>query len=266
MFRGSVPETGDKPIKISDVTAETFGNVLSYLYTDRTDDLKMENAFETLYCAEKYGIPSLFNHCSQFIVSRLDSSNCLISLEKALRFSADSVIKGCLEFIDANCKAVLDTPQFLAVQHEILEKILQRNTLAVDENTVYKAVDRWASNACAEAGIDSSAENRRQVLGAALYLVRFPLLTDGEIANGPLKVTQIRHGLFYQNTALLLWTLQSGLLLKEEFCAIYEYLYKHGADKPHIPFPATPRVHLLSDYPVRHARPRPGALLNPRRR
>ncbi|XP_055357388.1 BTB/POZ domain-containing protein 2-like [Paramacrobiotus metropolitanus] len=206
----------------------------------------MENAFETLYCAEKYGIPSLFNHCSQFIVCRLDSNNCLISLEKALRFGADSVIKGCLEFIDANCKAVLDTPEFIAVRHEILEKILQRNTLAVDENTVYKAVERWAANACAEAGIDSSAENRRQVLGKALYLVRFPLLTDGEIANGPLK---------------------SGLLLKEEFCAIYEYLYKHGADKPHIPFPATPRVHLLSDHPVRHARQRPSTFFYlPRRR
>ncbi|XP_055347156.1 BTB/POZ domain-containing protein 3-like [Paramacrobiotus metropolitanus] len=218
MFNGSLAERCKKAINIPDVHPEAFANMLSYVYTDEVQDLNEGNAFRTLACADKYDLPLLVDMCSSFIHSHLNTDNCLVHLDDAIHYGVSSIVAKCLELVDASSQAILQSKQFASLQREALMLILQRDTLSADENTVYQAVERWAAANCARNHVDPTMVNRREILGDALFLVRFPLLSDAELADGPAE---------------------SGLLLRKELLDIF--LYKHAVKKPELPYSTSPR-------------------------
>ncbi|XP_055330129.1 BTB/POZ domain-containing protein 1-like isoform X2 [Paramacrobiotus metropolitanus] len=218
MFNGSIPETDNGVVKIPEIASEAFGNMLNYLYTDQMADLRWDNAFQTLYCAKKYGIPSLLDLCSDCIINSLTVDNCLANFEDALHLGAEKVQSKCLELVDSSSQAVFRSEAFSTIEKDTLEQLLTRDTLAIEENTVYNAVEKWAENVCIRNNLESTASNRREVLGGALFLIRFPLITDKEIVDGPGK---------------------TGLLLKEELGDIYQC--KHATVKSQLMFSSFPR-------------------------
>ncbi|XP_055332589.1 BTB/POZ domain-containing protein 6-B-like isoform X5 [Paramacrobiotus metropolitanus] len=224
MFNGGLPESGDSPIDIPEILPEAFATMLKYLYTRSVEeDLKPENVFETIYCADKYNLPHLMELCLQFANTQLNADNCLVFLEK-VKYSAHECkagfVKKCLAVVDAQCSDVLQSDQFSAIKEDTLEMILQRSTLSAEENVVYMAVEKWSVKACVRDHLEPSPANRREVLGSALFLVRFPLLTDAQLANGPIK---------------------SGLLLDSELRDIYQFKHVDTGSQPHCRFPTEPR-------------------------
>ncbi|XP_055353038.1 BTB/POZ domain-containing protein 6-B-like [Paramacrobiotus metropolitanus] len=226
MFYGSLPEKGDNAIDISDIQRDAFGNMLSFLYTDTMDNLTADNVFFTMFCADKYDLPLLVKICSDFVVNQLTPTNCLETLKQVQSFSqsavgsfAVSIVERCLTLIDANTSAILQSDQFTEISQDVLQSILQRDTLSAEENDVYLAVERWSAAACAGGALDTSAANRRQMLGAALFHVRFPLLTNTQLADGPGK---------------------SGLLTDAELLSVF--MYQSATVKPEISFPTERRT------------------------
>ncbi|XP_055331639.1 BTB/POZ domain-containing protein 3-like [Paramacrobiotus metropolitanus] len=228
MFNGGLPETGDTPIDIPEILPEAFANMLRYLYTGSVDgELKAENVFETIYCADKYNLPPLMELCLEFTNTQLTADNCLMFLDKV--GSVKSCIfpplmhRGfcgkCLAVVDEDCKNVVQSLQFSLIRRDILEMILKRSTLHADENTIYTAVEKWSVEACVRDGLEPSPTNRRCVLGPALFLVRFPLMTDPQLATGPVK---------------------SGLLLDSKLRDIYQF--HHSDTKPRLCFPTKFRL------------------------
>ncbi|KAL3081948.1 hypothetical protein niasHS_011332 [Heterodera schachtii] len=62
-----------------------------------------------------------------------------------------------------------------AVNQELLCELLGRDQLVINgEIEIWKAALRWADNQCRENGKEITGENRREVLGPALYKIRFP--------------------------------------------------------------------------------------------
>ncbi|XP_055350915.1 BTB/POZ domain-containing protein 2-like isoform X2 [Paramacrobiotus metropolitanus] len=120
--------------------------------------------------------------------------------------------------VDTYARNILPSKQFVAISQGTLGMILQRNSLSVDENTLYMVVEKWAAEACRKNNLDLSRVNRRQMLGDALFHIRFPLLSDSQLVNGPAK---------------------NDLLLESELLAVYKY--KHAKKKPPLPFPVEPR-------------------------
>ncbi|XP_055347910.1 BTB/POZ domain-containing protein 2-like [Paramacrobiotus metropolitanus] len=205
-----------------------FLDAAQYMYTGSTQDsLRVGNVWQTIYCADKYNLPMLMDMCLQFIRSQLKDDNCLAYLENVKLFAHGCVaafVEKCLETVDASTTAILQSKQFLAIRQDTLVMLLQRNSLSAEENTIYTAVEKytgftWSAEACRKNNLEPSDDNRRQMLGAALFLVRFPLLTDSELVNGPAK---------------------SGLLLDSELLAIYKY--KNAVTKPPLVFPADYRT------------------------
>ncbi|XP_055350783.1 uncharacterized protein LOC129597323 isoform X2 [Paramacrobiotus metropolitanus] len=88
-FFESLADKNQDVIEIQDIPSEAFGNMLStcYVYSDAVDDLNLENAFPTLSCADKYDFPLLVELCSCYILEHLNSDNCLVALENAVRIS-----------------------------------------------------------------------------------------------------------------------------------------------------------------------------------
>ncbi|XP_055348251.1 BTB/POZ domain-containing protein 3-like isoform X3 [Paramacrobiotus metropolitanus] len=224
MFYGSLAEPTDKPIDIPEIPPDAFTNMLSYIYTDSVENLQPENVLQTLYCAEKYDLPWLTEICTDFVLLRLKPDNCLTYLENAVRWVPDCsvVIEKCLNLVDEFCAAVLQSKDWAKLERTTLEIVLQRDTLSADEIVIYLAVEKWAAAACARNNLDTSAANRREMLGPALSLVRFPLLTDAQLADGPIE---------------------SGLLLLNELRDIYVHKHTTKLAKQPTAFRTDPRVY-----------------------
>ncbi|XP_055350087.1 BTB/POZ domain-containing protein 3-like [Paramacrobiotus metropolitanus] len=218
MFYGSLPESCDRPIDVPDVHPEAFANMLSYFYIDRVD-LNHENVFPTQYCADRYDVPLMVDLCSQFVFKDLDTRNCLTYLDMALKWHADAFMEPCLKLIDAHAETVLGSEPFSCLDSKTMESILQRSTLQASENIIYTAVEKWAAAACARNNEEPTPANRRRTLGELLFLVRFPLMSDQELLDGPAE---------------------SNLLSQAELWDIYRY--KHATAKPEIPFSWEPRL------------------------
>ncbi|XP_055350935.1 BTB/POZ domain-containing protein 6-B-like [Paramacrobiotus metropolitanus] len=225
MFNGALPESGDGAIDIPEILPDAFTNMLKYMYTRCLDnELQVDNVFETIYCADKYNLPKLLELCLHFATTQLNADNCLIFAEKIKLCTHDGMaafLEKCLNLLDKHCDILMQSEQFSAIGHDTLEMILQRNTLSAGENRMYTAVEkccRWATDNCLRENLEPSQANRRRLLGNALFLVRMPLLTDAELANGPVK---------------------SRLLLDSELLDIYQF--KHSDSKPQLPFPTEPR-------------------------
>lgn len=67
---------------------------------------------------------------------------------------------------------------------ETLCAVLQRDTLSIRENRLFGAVVRWADAECYRQQLPPTSENKQTVLGKALPLIRFPLMTVEEFAAG----------------------------------------------------------------------------------
>ncbi|XP_055348196.1 BTB/POZ domain-containing protein 6-like [Paramacrobiotus metropolitanus] len=231
MFHGSMPEKCDEYIDIPDFLPDAFANMLSYMYTDTVDHLTQDNVFPTISCADKYDLPQLTAICSEFVILHLKLTNCLNTLCQAVQCGADGVVENCLRMVDVHSEVILRSDEFTSLSPDVLHTILKRNALSAGEYDIYLAVERWAAAACARDGIDPTAANRRQVLGEALFLVRFPLLTNHELADGPGK---------------------SGLLSEAQILGIF--MHQFATVKPPLPFPMERRtgfkITVTMDEPV----------------
>lgn len=62
--------------------------------------------------------------------------------------------------------------------------VLERDTLGIREVRLFTAVVRWSEAECQRQQLQVTPENKRKVLGKALALIRFPLMTIEEFAAG----------------------------------------------------------------------------------
>lgn len=67
---------------------------------------------------------------------------------------------------------------------DTLVAVLERDTLGVREVRLFGAAVRWAEAEAHRQQLQPTPENKRKVLGKALTLIRFPLMTIEEFAAG----------------------------------------------------------------------------------
>ncbi|XP_055350911.1 BTB/POZ domain-containing protein 2-like isoform X1 [Paramacrobiotus metropolitanus] len=218
MFNGELAESATEPIKIPEILPEAFAVMLQYMYSGSTErHLQTENLFQTIYCADKYNLPMLLEACLKFARSQLKIDNCLMFLDYVNRFMHNAAtgvfVEKRLAMVDASATTIFQSDEFAAIGQDTLTMLLQRDTLLADEHTIYTAVERWAAETCRRNKLEVSGVNRRKMLGIAVFHVRFPLLTDSQLASGPVK---------------------NGLLLESEVVALYQY--KHTMPNRLCPF------------------------------
>uniref|UniRef100_A0A8C8LQV2 BTB domain-containing protein n=2 Tax=Euteleosteomorpha TaxID=1489388 RepID=A0A8C8LQV2_ONCTS len=101
---------------------------------------------------------------------------------------------------------------------DTLVAVLERDTLGVREVRLFVAAVRWAEAEAHRQQLQPTPENKRRVLGKALALIRFPLMTIEEFAAGPA---------------------QSSILTDREVVSLF--LHFTVNPKPHVEFIDRPR-------------------------
>ena len=196
---------------------DAYFYVCRYLYCGDIS-LKNDTALPTLYAAKKYMMPHLAEICVEHLQEEVEPSNVCLLLSHSHLFDETELMQHCWDVIDTRTKEVFQSDDFTDVDHKTLQEMLGRQTLCVDETKVFAAAKRWAEAECLRQGRDPSPQQCREVLGDALYLLRFPTMTLGDFADG---------------------AGQSGLLSVQETNDLF---FNFSANKkPELRFPTTPR-------------------------
>ena len=181
MFYGEMAEPGDT-IELPDCDSESFLELLRFVYYDEVK-LTGSNVIQILYLAKKYLIPSLSDECTEFLLKLLSADNVFSVLPTADMYEEASLVEKCWEMVDENTEDAMNSEAFLDITHEMLCSFLERDTLAVLEVDIFKAVDRWAEHQCKKQQREVSGEEKRKILGDAVNLIRFPLMKQEEFAS-----------------------------------------------------------------------------------
>lgn len=219
MFYGGLAED-NCDIEIPDVEPAAFLALLRYLYCDEID-LEADTVLATLYAAKKYIVPHLARACVTFLETSLTAKNACLLLSQSRLFEEPELMQRCWEVIDAQAEMALKSDGFVDIDYNTLESVLARETLNAKEMVLFEAALNWATAECFRRDLDPTIENKRQVLGNALYLVRIPAMSLEEYANG---------------------AAQSGILTLQETTDIF--LYFTATNKPALLFPIKTRTGL----------------------
>ena len=160
----------------------------------------------TLYAAKKYTMPHLEHACREYVKENVNADNALQLLSDCRFFEETEAIQRCWDAIDNQATQVLQSDSFTDIDYQTLEEILSRDTLCADETAVFTAAIWWAKAECTRQGRAANSQNCREVLGDALYLLRFSTMPLDEFANGPgqsgLLTTQEINDIFFYHTAI----------------------------------------------------------------
>ncbi|GAB1860591.1 BTB/POZ domain-containing protein 2 [Camponotus japonicus] len=216
MFNGTLA-TASSEIEVPDVEPAAFLAVLLFLYTDEIQ-IDPETVMTTLYTAKKYAVSALEKHCVDFLKNNLTSDNAFLLLTQARLFDEPQLASVCLDTIDRFTTQALNADGFTDIDIDTLMIVLERDTLHVRESKLFQAVLRWSEAECVRQQLPVTPENQRLVLGNALSLVRFPLMSKEEFTAGPA---------------------QSGLLNYSEVLSLFSYFILNP--KPSVGFQTMPR-------------------------
>ncbi|KAL3120054.1 hypothetical protein niasHT_003306 [Heterodera trifolii] len=193
--------SADCPVEVPDVGAAAFKMMLNFIYTDDLSELNGNNAMAVLYAAKKYNISSLVGSSLQIPISELH--NVFFAFAQARLLDLEDFANCCLAYIGKNADTLIEADEFLQIDQKLLCEILERDELQISgEISIWNAALRWTDEKCRANGLKCSAENRRQMLGPALFKIRFPLLSNEE---------------FTKNIVPF------GVLSKDEIIAIYQF-------------------------------------------
>ena len=160
-----------------------YSCVFRYLYCDEIS-LEADTALPTLYAAKKYIMPHLAQLCVEYLETKVDASNACLLLRYSRLFGETGLMKRCLHIIDTQAHDALQSDNINGIDYQTLEQILGRDNLRADETVVFKSAVCWAEAECTRQGRDTSPQQCRDVLGDALYLLRFPIMTPNDFADG----------------------------------------------------------------------------------
>ncbi|XP_078361262.1 BTB/POZ domain-containing protein 6-A-like [Oculina patagonica] len=181
MFYGELAETGDS-IELPDCEYESLLELFRYMYCDEAI-LGGSNVMEVLYLAKKYMMPSLADKCTEYLQDNLDPSNVFNILPDAQRYEEKNLVHTCWEVIDEKAEEAVKSDGFETIERSLLEAVVERDTLNIEEVELFKAVNLWATKKCEEQGLSTDGSEKRRILGERIVKgIRFPVMKQQEFA------------------------------------------------------------------------------------
>ena len=181
MFYGELSETGDS-IELPDCEYESLLELFRFMYTDEVD-LSGSNVMGVLYLAKKYMVPSLAVKCAEYLQDNLDASNVFNILPHAQKYDEKNLKDRCWEVIDEQTEDAVKSDVFVTIERSLLEAVVERDTLNIEEVELFKAVNSWAAKKCEEQGLSTDGGEKRRVLGERIVKgIRFPAMTQHEFS------------------------------------------------------------------------------------
>ncbi|XP_078362789.1 BTB/POZ domain-containing protein 6-B-like [Oculina patagonica] len=99
----------------------------------------------------------------------------------------------CWDVLDKQTHVVVQRDEFTTIKRSVLEEVVERDTLNIQEIDLFKAVDNWATKACERQSLEPNGATKRLVLGErVLKALRFPVMEQKDFASVVLDVNILR--------------------------------------------------------------------------
>ena len=181
MFYGKLAETSDS-IELPDCDYESLLELFRFMYSDEVN-LNGSNVMGVLYLAKKYIVPSLADKCMDYVERNVDPTNVFSMLSSALKYEGKKLMDRCWEVIDKQTEKVVKSDEFATIERSLLETIVVRDGLTIDEIDLFEAVDFWAIKECERQGLAADGASKRRALGETLVkALRFPTMKQDDFA------------------------------------------------------------------------------------
>ena len=181
MFYGELAETRDS-IELPDCECESLLELFRYMYSDEVN-LSGSNVLGVLYLAKKYIVPSVAEKCTEYLQNNLDPSNVFNILPTAEKYEEKELVDRCWKVVEKETKAAVKSDGFATIERSLLEAVVSRDTLTIQEIDLFKAVDQWAIKECEKQGLSVNGEQKRRILGETIIkAIRFPVMKEKEFA------------------------------------------------------------------------------------
>jgi len=182
MFYGELAETRGS-IELPDCDCDSLLGFFCYMYSDEVN-LSGSNAMGVLYLAKKYMVPSLADKCSEYLQDNLDPSNVFGILPQAQKYEEKSLVDQCWKVIDEQTEEAVKSDGFVTIERDLLESVVERDTLTIQEIELFKAVNLWATKRCEQQGLATDGSEKRKILGERIVKgIRFPIMKQHEFAD-----------------------------------------------------------------------------------
>ena len=179
MFYGELAETTDS-IELPDCEYDSLLELFRYMYSDEVI-LSGSNVMGVLYLAKKYMVPSLADKCVEYLRNNLDPFNVFSILPSAQKYEERNLMDRCWKVIDQETEEVVKSDGFGTIERSLLEEVVVRDSLDIEEIELFKAVDFWAIKECERQGLAADGTTKRRILGEEIIkAIRFPIMADEE--------------------------------------------------------------------------------------
>ena len=107
------------------------------------------------------------------------------SLPELFRYMySDEVNLKRQKVIDEETEEAVKSDGFWTIERSLLEVVLERDTLTIEEIELFKAVDLWATKECERQGLAADGAIKRKILGEDLTKrIRFPTMKQEDFAS-----------------------------------------------------------------------------------
>ena len=181
MFYGELAETKDS-IEMPDAEYESLLEFFRFMYSDEVN-LSGSNVMGVLYLAKKYIVPSLVDKCSEYLLDNLEPSNVFSILPSAEKYEERNLVDRCWKVIDQQTELAVKSDGFGEIERSLLEKVVKRDTLTIEEIELFKAVDLWATKECERQRLTADGSVKRGMLGEEIVkAIRFPTMKQEDFS------------------------------------------------------------------------------------
>jgi len=171
---GPMQESSDKVIHLSGMDDGALKELVSYAYCGRVR-LAEDTVLEILVAANRLQVPQVVEQCCDFLIRRMDSSNCLTILGIANMFHCAHMRIKAEAYLHRHFESVYLGEEFLQMPLDKLVQLLSNDSVSVtSEETIFNAAVRW---------ISADADTRRGHMLALLRTVRLQLVPTFFIAD-----------------------------------------------------------------------------------
>lgn len=113
MLSNDMIEKKSNVVDISDLDCDTVKRMLHFMYTDSIEDLEWDDTSKLYFAADKYGIESLKQKCSSFLVSNLCTTNVCEALELGDLHQDDVLKTSAMKFVLCNDDKILLSDEWI---------------------------------------------------------------------------------------------------------------------------------------------------------
>uniref|UniRef100_A0A914C644 BTB domain-containing protein n=1 Tax=Acrobeloides nanus TaxID=290746 RepID=A0A914C644_9BILA len=232
MFYGELA-TNDREIKLPDDEPESFSALLNFINSNEAD-VNDENVIFVYMTAQKYDIPELEQFCLVFLRVNMKIEDAFTLLDQAQKLNQPRFEKLAWMEIDRNAEDAVQTPQFLELPHNIIIEFVKRDSLVIQELSLFKGVLNWAEAECRRQKTEPTLENRKKVLGEVINLIETSIFHRDDQDNS-VEETRIQQENDRKSELLMqiAQNLMEGNSLQGRFPHQEEYLYARR-DRPNI--------------------------------